>query len=354
MKKALLLLMLLAITAVFQTRPVYAVSHGYEGYQDDICNAHVRYFPVVPYDPNFPTACEDFAIEFDVYQKSFWTTNFPFHSVPSFMWIQIWFKDVDCGVSDYVSLEHVYPTSVTYYGWNLGFSITFDLGYVSLSLTLGGTPSSTFYENNTKENAINGWVSLGYSLVLYGTNFLSDGASLYGVIRLAVRNDWAQPHQGHHVLVNVEFLPVWTDGTQRPILFHLGDDDPADTDCWFTVEQGTTQFTMQGPPGSGGGCPTLFVWNGTDYAEEGTLDIHAESDVTVQHGIQNTLALENGVYKLQLRELDEYTSHIDQVKLYAVNNQGRWSSCPLTDAQHNSLGNIKGILRYDDENRVDL
>jgi len=42
------------------------------------------------------------------------------------------------------------------------------------------------------------------------------------------------------------------------------------------------------------------------------------------------------------------------VKLYAVNNQGRWSSCPLTDAQHNSLGNIKGILRYDDENRVDL
>ncbi len=76
--------------------------------------------------------------------------------------------------------------------------------------------------------------------------------------------------------------------------------------------------------GSGGGCPTLFVWNGTGYADEGVLDIHAESDITVQHEIQNTLTptLDDDVYKLQLRELDNFTSHIDQVKLLAIGDSG--------------------------------
>lgn len=107
------------------------------------------------------------------------------------------------------------------------------------------------------------------------------------------------------------------------------------------------------PPG-GGGCPTLFAWNGTDYANEGVLNIHAESDVTIQHQIQNTLALENGVYKLQLRELDEFTSHIDQVKLYAVDNNGKWHLCPLTYAYHSELGKVAWKLLFDDSIRVNL
>ena len=101
-------------------------------------------------------------------------------------------------------------------------------------------------------------------------------------------------------------------------------------------------------------CPTLFVWSGTDYVEEGILNIHADSDVTVQHEILNVLALENCVYKLQLRESDNYTSHIDQVRLHAVDDAGEWHSCPLTYAYHNKLGKVKHTLRFDDENRVDL
>ena len=105
----------------------------------------------------------------------------------------------------------------------------------------------------------------------------------------------------------------------------------------------------------GGGCPTLFVWDGTDYESEGTLNIHADSDVTVQHEIENTLALEKGVYKLQLRELDNHTSHIDQVKLYAIDYKGEWHLCPLIYAYHNELGKVKQTLRFDDDsNRVDL
>ena len=106
--------------------------------------------------------------------------------------------------------------------------------------------------------------------------------------------------------------------------------------------------------GGGGSCPTLFVWNGTAYVEEGLLDIHAESDVTVQHRIENSLALENDVYKLQLRELDNHTSHIDQVRLYAVDYEGEWHLCPLTYAYHSELGKVKHTLRFDDDDRVDL
>jgi len=69
-------------------------------------------------------------------------------------------------------------------------------------------------------------------------------------------------------------------------------------------------------------CPTLFVWNGSEYVYEALLNIHAESDITVQHQIQQTLVLDGWFYKLQLRELDNYTSHIDQVKLYAVDQNG--------------------------------
>jgi len=100
-------------------------------------------------------------------------------------------------------------------------------------------------------------------------------------------------------------------------------------------------------------CPTLFVWNSTDYVEEGFLNIHAETDVTVQHEIENPLALE-GKYNLQLRELDNFTSHIDQVRLYAVDYKGNWYLCPLTYAIHNTLGKVKQTLRFDDSNRVDL
>lgn len=101
-------------------------------------------------------------------------------------------------------------------------------------------------------------------------------------------------------------------------------------------------------------CPTLFVWNGTEYVEEGILNIHADSDVTAQHEIQNALVLENGAYNLQLRELDNHTSHIDQVRLYAVDYEGEWHLCPLTYAYHNELGKVKHTLRFDDDNRVDL
>ena len=104
-----------------------------------------------------------------------------------------------------------------------------------------------------------------------------------------------------------------------------------------------------------GGCPTLYVWNGSEYVEEATLeDIHASSDVTVQHKIEETLVPDGSFYKLSLRELDEFTSHVDYVKLYAVDADGEWHECYLTRAIHSELGNVKRPLKFDDGRRVDL
>lgn len=101
-------------------------------------------------------------------------------------------------------------------------------------------------------------------------------------------------------------------------------------------------------------CPTLFVWNGSEYVEEATLDIHASSDVTVQHRIEETLVSDGYFYKLSLRELDEFTSHIDYVKLYAVDADGERHECYLIRAIHSEIGRVTRQLRSDDNRRVDL
>jgi len=100
-------------------------------------------------------------------------------------------------------------------------------------------------------------------------------------------------------------------------------------------------------------CPSLFVWNGSQYVYETVLDIHAESDITVQHEIEQQLALDGTLYKLELRELDNFTSHIDQVKLYAVDSTGEWYLCPLKSANYNGIVVTK-TLQQDDDKRINL
>ncbi len=105
--------------------------------------------------------------------------------------------------------------------------------------------------------------------------------------------------------------------------------------------------------GGGGGCPTLFVWDGSQYVEETLLDIHADSDVTLQHPIAETLVPDKNSYKLSLRELDNFTSHIDQVNLYVAGDDEMLET-HLTKSVHSELGDVKELLLHDDDARVDL
>ncbi len=150
---------------------------------------------------------------------------------------------------------------------------------------------------------------------------------------------WARPYQGH------TFRYWMLDGTTK----RYG--SPAK----FTMDNDHSIKAYFGSPDGTSGCPTLFVWNGADYAEEGILDIHAESDVIVEHEMENSLAstMDDEIYKLQLRELDNFTSHIDQVKLLAVYDSGETEECPLINAMHSEDGNVLSELLQSDDIRID-
>lgn len=102
-------------------------------------------------------------------------------------------------------------------------------------------------------------------------------------------------------------------------------------------------FQAIGDPGT---CPTLFVWNGTEYVDYGVVDIHNSSgeDVIREVAVQaEDVDVSSYTVKFRLREgwpgLNFSESVIDQVKLYAIINGNRYL-CPLISAIHSTQGNV--------------
>jgi len=123
------------------------------------------------------------------------------------------------------------------------------------------------------------------------------------------------------------------------------------------------EIEKTGDSGGGGGggtpvfdviCPRLFVWNGSDYAEDFIFDLHGDSDVTMCRTIEQSLVPESDHYLLSLRELGDTTSYVDYVKLYAVDAEGVMHECHLALAVHSELGNVKQILQCNDDERITL
>ena len=118
------------------------------------------------------------------------------------------------------------------------------------------------------------------------------------------------------------------------------------------------------PKGGGAGpgpepCPTLFVWNGSDYVDLGVIDIHADGDVVREVSVPSERV---GIfeYKAQFRLREGWEgltyshSQIDQVKLQAVDLDGSRRLCPLIEATHSELGNVLPRLLLSDDTRIDL
>jgi hypothetical protein len=117
-------------------------------------------------------------------------------------------------------------------------------------------------------------------------------------------------------------------------------------------------FFGTAPPG-GDGCPTLFVWNGTEYADHGVIPIHDPSGQDIIRQIPlagREVAVDNYVAKFKLREgwpeLNFSESVIDQVRLYAVDEEGNCHLCPLINATHSRLGNVILKLLFSDDWRA--
>jgi len=115
-----------------------------------------------------------------------------------------------------------------------------------------------------------------------------------------------------------------------------------------------TTLNFQLTQGTGGGCPFLYVWNGNDYVDEGLLDIHnAEGvDVTYEHVLITVPARVNGAYEFRLIEHPKTISHIDQVQLHAVLEDGTIEDLHLMSAQHSEYGNVLNLLLKSDDLRV--
>jgi len=109
----------------------------------------------------------------------------------------------------------------------------------------------------------------------------------------------------------------------------------------------------------GGGCPTLLVWNGTDYVDYGVIDIHdVENDVVREVHVQaEDVSVSGHKVKFTLREgwegLNYSHSLIDQVKLYAVDSEGNRYLCPLIKAEHSDQGKVLLNLLFSDDYRID-
>jgi hypothetical protein len=108
-------------------------------------------------------------------------------------------------------------------------------------------------------------------------------------------------------------------------------------------------------------CPTLFTWNGTGYVDYGVIDIHNPSgeDVVREVPIQmGDVGLNDHKATLRLREgyegLTFSESVIDQVKLYAIGDNGKRYLCPLIDAEHSTLGNVMPQLLLSDDVKTQM
>jgi hypothetical protein len=107
--------------------------------------------------------------------------------------------------------------------------------------------------------------------------------------------------------------------------------------------------------GGGGGCPFLQVWDGSDYVDEGLLDIHnAEgTDVIYEHTLAAVPEPANGRYAFRLTEHPVTISDIDQVQLRAILEDGTMQELPLKKAWHSGDGNVRDLLLYSDDLRAE-
>ena len=274
--------------------------------------------------------------------------------------------------SGYTSTTYTYSTSTTdpegdsiQYQFDWGDDTNTTTGWYAPSATASASHSwsspGTYHVSARAKDAYGAWsgwspslqVSISYALTV--RTYRIQGPEITGV-EVWIDNDPERyspvtvpvTPETHTIQVDSRFWRLWNEYT-----FHHWQDGSKDNPRSIYID-GSTTLTAYYNRTYHGTCPTLFLWNGTDYVYETLLDIHGDSDVTLQHQIEQPLVKDGHFYKLSLRELDNFTSHIDQVKLYGVDSSGRALPSLLAEAVHSELGNVRMLLRHDDDRRVDL
>lgn len=263
-------LSLLMVLAAIQVRSAYASSCGYERYVDDKCEIYLEYFPIVPTDPNYPTASEEFAIKFYIWQYDWWE-YLVCHLVPWGWTIEVYFRDETCEQNDWNVWKRWYPISMSQTGLTVTWKLGGSFGPLSISANIQ-VPAIKKVEVNYTKSEINydgkTYMRVGFIDVYYDSNNLWGSTYAEGAGSIGIPNDLAQAHLGHHITILVVVTVWWINYAIVPyerhysVYFVLGDDDPSTTDCWLTVEKGNTNFSIVKPivrrGGGRGGCFLMF------------------------------------------------------------------------------------------------
>ena len=165
-----------------------------QAYRGDDSYVEIMYPATIPYNSMFPTANEEFKIEFTCKQNDWYSFMPPWHVTPESFHIFILFQD-EGGIGNYT---------------------TFELGTVAR----GGAPVS--WRGNYDKEYVGNWTCLGSFLVDYHNNVFWGATQKDGVLTISVMNDAAQLHQGHTVWITLDFLLAWSDGTINCVHFVLG------------------------------------------------------------------------------------------------------------------------------------
>ncbi len=150
-------------------------------------------------------------------------------------------------------------------------------------------------------------------------------------------------------------VPIRHEGTYYyAYLYQEFYDVAADLKRWQSIE-----LYIGEPPTAPGGCPVLFVWTDEGYVREALLEMHGDSDITLETSMTNNPEFVDGKYVVfTLAELgigyNQSHSYIDYAGLHIVDGNGRSHKAPLVSANHSDYGNVKQLLLRSDDNRVDL
>lgn len=106
---------------------------------------------------------------------------------------------------------------------------------------------------------------------------------------------------------------------------------------------------------TGGGCPMLYVYDGSEFVYEGLLDIHNPDgiDIVFNHTLTTEPSRRGGKYRFRIIEHSQTHSFIDQVKLYAMLEDGTLVKLPLIRAVHSEDGDVLPQLLFSDDWKTD-
>ncbi|TFG12292.1 MAG: hypothetical protein EU535_06345 [Promethearchaeota archaeon] len=184
-------------------------------------------------------------------------------------------------------------------------------------------------------------------------DYTNAGGGAWKYLKLAVLY-FDDPNSDHFTL----YHGPWTDPPQyQTEIFPLRPNTDVDQillTLWFPNDLWIDYLRVKYTSTGGGGCPILSVYDGSEYKEEGLLDIHDSdgNDVVYKHTLTTIPEEEYNRYLLKLTEHPKTISDIDQVKLLGLLPNGRKVRLPLLSAIHSTEGEVRSLVRFSDDHKA--